>query len=136
MSAGSSLECELRALPFLFATGIECSYPTIKGVNGETKRIDLLETTFHYQRWRDDLRLTHELGLRYLRYGPPYYRVHLGPDQYDWSFADDVFAEMQRLKIEPIADLCHFGVPDWVGDFQNPEWPALFAAYAAAFAKR
>jgi beta-glucosidase/6-phospho-beta-glucosidase/beta-galactosidase len=136
VSTGSSLERELRALPFLFATGIECSYPTITGVNGETKRIDTLRTTFHYQRWHDDLRLTHELGLRYLRYGPPYYRMHLGSDQYDWSFADDVFAEMQRLKIEPIADLCHFGVPDWVGDFQNPEWPALFAAYATAFAKR
>ena len=33
-------------------------------------------------------------------------------------------------------DLCHFGVPDWIGDFQNPDFPALFAEYAAAFARR
>jgi beta-glucosidase/6-phospho-beta-glucosidase/beta-galactosidase len=33
-------------------------------------------------------------------------------------------------------DLCHFGVPDWIGDFQNPDFPELFAGYARAFACR
>jgi beta-glucosidase len=33
-------------------------------------------------------------------------------------------------------DLCHFGVPDWIGDFQNPDFPRLFADYARAFAER
>ena len=32
--------------------------------------------------------------------------------------------------------MCHFGVPDWIGDFQNPDWPPLFAEYAQAFAER
>jgi beta-glucosidase/6-phospho-beta-glucosidase/beta-galactosidase len=27
-------------------------------------------------------------------------------------------------------------VPDWVGGFQNPDWPSLFAEYALAFAGR
>jgi beta-glucosidase/6-phospho-beta-glucosidase/beta-galactosidase len=36
----------------------------------------------------------------------------------------------------PIVDLCHFGVPDWIGNFQNPDFPALFADYAGAFAER
>ena len=27
-------------------------------------------------------------------------------------------------------------MPDWIGDFQNPDFPALFAAYARAFAQR
>ena len=36
-----------------------------------------------------------------------------------------------------MADLCHFGLPDWLGgSFQNPDWPPLFAQYAAAFARR
>ena len=30
-----------------------------------------------------------------------------------------------------IVDLCHFGVPDWIGNFQNSDWPKLFAEYAA-----
>jgi uncharacterized protein (DUF362 family)/beta-glucosidase/6-phospho-beta-glucosidase/beta-galactosidase len=120
----------------LFATGIECSYPTIEGPNGRTVRVDELERTFHYTHWRSDLALVKGLGLKYLRYGPPYYRTHLGPEQYDWEFTDLVFQEMHRRDITPIADLCHFGVPDWVGGFQNPEWPELFAAYAKAFAER
>lgn len=120
---------------FLFATGMECSYPTIAGAGGRV-RIDQLEKTFHYQHWRQDLTLVREMGITYLRYGPPSYRVHAGPGRYDWEFTDLVFAEMRRLGIVPIADLCHFGVPDWVGDFQNPDWPALFAQYAAAFAAR
>ena len=121
---------------FMLATGIECSYPTITGRDGKRRRIDELEKCFHYRRWRDDLALVRELGLRYLRYGPPYYRMHLGPDSYDWSFSDAVFAEMRRLRIEPIVDLCHFGVPDWIESFQNPDWPMSFAEYAQAFARR
>ncbi len=136
MTARAALARELRGREFLFATGIECSYPTIAGPDGRPRRVDELELTFHYRRWREDLRLVRALGLRYLRYGPPYYRMHLGPGRYDWAFADEVFAELRRLGIAPIADLCHFGLPDWLGDFQNPDWPALFAEYAGAFARR
>jgi beta-glucosidase/6-phospho-beta-glucosidase/beta-galactosidase len=121
---------------FLFATGIECSYPIITGKNGRRQRCDELEKAFHYRHWKQDLELVRELGLRYLRYGPPYYQVHLAPDRYDWEFTDLVFAEMRQLGITPIVDLCHFGVPDWIGDFQNPDWPYLFRRYAAAFAER
>jgi beta-glucosidase len=120
---------------FMFATGIECSYPTIETPRGRT-RVDELEKCGHYKHWLDDLRLTRELGLRYLRYGPPYYRMHLGPDRYDWSWTDQVMPELRRLRLVPIVDLCHFGVPDWIGDFQNPDWPAHFAAFARAFAAR
>jgi beta-glucosidase/6-phospho-beta-glucosidase/beta-galactosidase len=95
-----------------------------------------MEKCHHYRRWREDFHLVRELGLEYLRYGPPYYREHLAPGKYDWAFADETFAELQRLRIQPIADLCHFGVPDWVGNFQNPDWPPLFAEYAGAFAAR
>ena len=45
-------------------------------------------------------------------------------------------AEIHRLKITPIVDLLHFGLPDWMGDFQNPEMPLHFANYAGAFARR
>ncbi len=44
--------------------------------------------------------------------------------------------EMRRLGIIPIIDLLHFGLPDWLGNFQNPEWPLRFADYAHAFAER
>ena len=120
---------------FMFATGIECSYPTVDTPHG-TRRVDELEKCHHYKYWREDLHLTRELGIRFLRYGPPYYRIHVGPGQYDWAWTDLVMPEMQRLQLVPIIDLCHFGVPDWLGNFQNPDFPGLFAQYADAFAKR
>jgi beta-glucosidase/6-phospho-beta-glucosidase/beta-galactosidase len=120
----------------MFATGIECSYPVALDSNGRRKRIDELELTFHYTHWKHDLRLVRQMGLEYLRYGPPWYRVHIAAGRYDWEFTDAVFAEMRRLGIVPIVDLCHFGVPDWIGDFQNPDWPQSFAEYALAFARR
>lgn len=79
---------------FLFATGIECSYPTIE--NGRVRRDQLAECG-HYERWREDLALVKELGLRVLRYGLPYYRIHLGPGRYDWEFADQAMAEMRSM---------------------------------------
>ena len=118
---------------FLFATGIEGSYPTID--NGRTRRDQMAECR-HYELWQKDLSLVKEMGLRILRYGLPYHKIHLGPGRYDWDFADTVMAEMQRLEIVPILDLLHFGVPDWIGNFQNPELPIHFADYAEAVAKR
>jgi len=117
----------------MFATGIENSIPKIKGGR---ERVDQMESCGHYRYWRKDFELCEELGIRYLRYGPPLHTTFLGVDRYDWEFADITFAELKRRDIIPIVDLCHFGVPDWIGDFQNPDFPALFAGYAAAFARR
>lgn len=121
---------------FLFATGIECSYPTIQGPDGKTIRRDQLQECGHYKHWKRDLELVREMGLRFLRYGLPYYSIQKSADSYDWEFADAVLHEMRRLEIVPILDLCHFGVPDFIGDFQNPEFPCLFARYAEQVAKR
>jgi len=120
---------------FMFATGIENSYPTIS-IGGKTVRVDEMERAQHYRRWHEDFHLVKELGIEYLRYGPPYYQVHKGPDKYDWAFTDETFGALLDLGIVPIADLCHFGVPDWVGGFQNTDWPNLFADYCKAFAIR
>jgi beta-glucosidase/6-phospho-beta-glucosidase/beta-galactosidase len=118
---------------FIFATGIENSIPTIQG--GKV-RVDEMEKCGHYRHWRTDFELVQELGINFLRYGPPLHRTFLGPTHYDWSFADEAFCELERRDIVPIVDLCHFGVPDWIGNFQNPDFPELFASYARAFAER
>jgi len=121
---------------FMFATGFENSAPVITGPDGRDRRMDEFEKTGFYTHWRGDLRLAVDLGVRYVRFGPQYYTTHCGPGKYDWSFADHTLAELRSLGLIPIADLCHFGVPDWIGNFQNPEWPELFAQYARAFALR
>jgi beta-glucosidase/6-phospho-beta-glucosidase/beta-galactosidase len=121
---------------FMFSTGIENSYPTILLPDGTTKRVDEMEKCGHYEHWQTDFLLVKELGLEFLRYGTPLYRTHTGPGQYDWAFTDQVFNRLRELEICPIVDLCHFGVPDWLGNFQNPDFPYYFAEYAEAFAKR
>ncbi|HZQ45992.1 MAG TPA: family 1 glycosylhydrolase [Verrucomicrobiae bacterium] len=118
---------------FMFATGIENSSPTIR--NGRV-RVDEMERCGHYQQWQVDFDKVQELGIRFLRYGIPLYRVYVGPERFDWSFTDATFGELRKRDIIPIADLCHFGVPDWIGNFQNPEFPQLFCRYAEAFARR
>jgi beta-glucosidase/6-phospho-beta-glucosidase/beta-galactosidase len=127
---------ERRNWDFAFATGIECSNPRVSDQHGGLIRRDLLEECGHYRYWRRDFELVKELGTPILRYGLPNHLVHLGPGKYDWSFADEVMGEMKRLGILPILDLMHFGIPDWMGDFQNPEMPVLFAEYAGAVAER
>lgn len=120
----------------MFATGIENSYPTIELPNGTIKRIDEMEKSKHYQYWKTDFNLTKEMGINFLRYGPPYYSTHIAPGKYDWNFTDETFNALKELEITPIVDLCHFGVPDWIQNFQNPDFPRLFEEYAIAFAQR
>ena len=52
----------------MFATGIENSIPTIN--NGRI-RVDQMESCGHYKHWKLDFDCVEELGLHYLRYGPP-----------------------------------------------------------------
>ena len=123
----------MPAPAFMFATGIENSIPTI---NGGRTRIDQMEKCGHYTQWRTDFELLRELDIHFLRYGPPLHTTFRGPGHYDWGFADETLGALKDLDVVPIVDLCHFGVPDWIGNFQNPDFPALFAQYAEAFARR
>src|SRR5947207_3112308 len=117
----------------MFSTGIENSYPTIQ--QGRV-RVDEMESCGHYKRWKEDFDKVEELGIQFLRYGPPLHKAFVGPGRYDWSFTDTTFTDLRSRKIIPITDLCHFGVPDWIGNFQNPDFPELFGQYAGAFARR
>jgi beta-glucosidase len=118
---------------FLFATGIENSNPTIQ--NGKF-RMDEYEKCRHYDNWKKDFDCVEYIGTRFLRYGPPIHKTFLGSEHYDWQFCDLTFSDLQRRGIVPIVDLCHFGVPDWIGNFQNPDFPELLARYAEEFACR
>ena len=118
---------------FLFATGIECSYPTIE--QGRWRR-DQMSGTGFYRHWQEDFELCRQLGITHLRYGPPLHLIFRRPGSFDWSWIDDQMAELERYGPEPIVDLCHFGLPDWLQSFQNGELVPALAEYAGAFADR
>ncbi|MFL6729007.1 MAG: family 1 glycosylhydrolase [Sphingomicrobium sp.] len=118
---------------FMFATGIECSYPTIE--HGRWRR-DEMQTMRHYDLWQRDFELAREIGVSHLRYGPPLHLIYAGPGSFDWALIDEPMADLESNGPEPIVDLCHFGVPHWLGDFQNAEIASALTEYAAAFARR
>lgn len=67
---------------FMFCTGIENSIPSID--NGRT-RIDQMELSGHYERWRDDFDCVEGLGVRFLRFGPPLMMNPLPSIDYGYS---------------------------------------------------
>src|SRR5690242_15457523 len=83
---------------FMFATGIESSYPTAPPRRGGRRGVEGGASTRHYDRWKDDFALVRELGIGFLRYGPPYYKTHLGPGRYDWDFADETFRTLREMQ--------------------------------------
>ena len=118
---------------FMFATGVECSYPTVE--QGRWRR-DELQSAGHYRYWQRDFALARELGITHIRYGPPLHLAFPAEGRFDWDYCDPQLADLEQFGPEPIIDLCHFGVPSWLGDLQNPDIVPALAAYAAAFAER
>ena len=124
---------ETESARFIFATGIECSYPTIE--HGRWRR-DELDSTGHYRWWQRDFELARDIGITHIRYGPPLHLIFRGPGRYDWDYSDAQMAELREHGPEPIVDLCHFGIPSWLSNLQNPEIGRALAEYAGAFAER
>lgn len=123
----------------IFATGIENSDPWVDGM----RRDELAEAFDFSQNYRSRLDNIANLGLKWLRFGVGYSQTHPEKDRFDFELTDQVLDYCDHLGLNVIADLLHFGLPEWQhGDnpdrlfFQNPEFPFYFAEYARTFAKR
>lgn len=123
----------------IFLTGIEGSDPFVDGI----RRNQLREAEDFYVNYERRLERIRELGITWLRFGPPYSQIHIGKNEYDFSFVDRVVRKCDELGIELMADLLHFGLPDWLHHqagqgpyFQNLYFPVEFARYATVFAKQ
>src|SRR3954470_21068384 len=92
-------ESHVTAPWFMFATGIENSYPTID--NGR-KRVDEMEKCGHYKHWRTDFELLQDLDVRVLRNDPPIHTTWLAPELYYWGFADLTFGYLKDIDVAPI----------------------------------
>ena len=99
---------------------------------------DVLETSGHVDRWREDLRLLEECGVRTLRYPIRWHRVERDPGQYDWSAVDDVLEHLGERGFNVVADLLHHtSYPRWLSDgFCDPRFGAAFLRWVEAFATR
>ncbi len=123
----------------IFHTGIESSDPFVEG----ERRNQLKEAHDFLTNYEQRLEKIHSLGITWLRFGIPYSMAHLGPGKYDFEIFEKVLAKAERLGITIIADLLHFGLPDWLHEahpehpyFQNHAFPERFAEYVEAFARK
>lgn len=116
---------------FIWGAGIECSF--LPHLN-----VDQFAWTQHDRFWREDLaRARNELGISHLRYAFPWHVLEPRRGQFDWAYADERMAEFDKLGIELMLDVMHFGTPTWlkqaVGD---PEFPEALEGFAEQLVTR
>jgi beta-glucosidase/6-phospho-beta-glucosidase/beta-galactosidase len=114
--------------PTFFLSGFECSTFLWKGRG----RRDLVAETQHMEFLEVDHSFLASIGIAVTREGIPWPFVDDG-DTYDFSRIDPLIDSLNRHKLLPIWDLCHYGYPDALDPFSD-SFPERFAAYAKAAA--
>src|SRR3546814_601793 len=66
----------------------------------------------------------------------PLRQTETSPGVYDWTLWDRALAACERLGLQPVVDLCHFGLPDHYPGFCDPAWVEGFCRYTDAFLAR
>ncbi|HKH55250.1 MAG TPA: family 1 glycosylhydrolase [Propionibacteriaceae bacterium] len=120
----------LNPTPTRFIGGLECTYLPRYDV-------DLLETTGHTERWREDLDALIPL-VGSVRYPIRWHRVEPQPGRFDWSMTDETLGHLRDKGVEPIVDLLHHtSYPAWLSDgFRDRRFRPAFVRYATAVAER
>jgi dTDP-4-dehydrorhamnose reductase len=111
--------------------GVECTVNRVR-----SRFFDQLQRTGHDQRL-DDLDAIASLGVRALRF--PVLWERTAPrrlDECDWSWSDVRLARLRARGIVPIVGLLHHGSGPSYTNLLDPEFPARFARYAGAVARR
>ena len=99
--------------------------------------VDVLETTGHVHRWREDLELMRASGVTRLRYPIRWHRIETAPGVFDWTATDAVLGYMQDNGFRPIVDLVHHtSYPRWLSGFTDDRYGPAFVRYVEAFARR
>jgi beta-glucosidase/6-phospho-beta-glucosidase/beta-galactosidase len=120
---------------FAWSSGEEASDPLVLH-DGALVRVDELARSGHLAQQERDLAAIAALGVRVWRYGMPWRLVERSPGEYDWSLWDRALAACERNGLEPVVDLCHFGLPDHYTGFCQPDWVEGFVRYVEAFLAR
>lgn len=100
--------------------------------------VDVLESSGHVERWRQDLDLVEDCGIKKLRYPVRWHRVEQRQGSYDWTATDVVFDHLIERGLEPIVDLVHHtSYPAWLDQgFLDPRFSRSYLDYCIAFAER
>ena len=120
---------------FAIACGEEGSDPLVLH-EGRVVRVDQYRASGHLERLDADLADVAGLGVKVWRYGVPWRLTEPEPGVYDWTLWDRALEACRRHGLNPVIDLCHFGLPDHHGGFCDTTWVDDFARYVDAFLAR
>lgn len=96
----------------------------------------------HYHRWKDDIAIMKEIGLKAYRFSLSWARIlpegtgRINPEGI--KFYSDIIDELLKNGIEPYLTLYHWDLPlalDKLGGWRNPEMVKWFAEYARVVAE-
>lgn len=120
---------------FHWMVGEESSDPVVR-YEGRLVRVDQMESTGHFAHLEEDLAAIASLGVRLVRYGMSWRRIEPERGVHVWDLWDRAFSTFERLGLEMVVDLLHFGVPDWIDGVSDPQLPAHLLRYTEAFLAR
>jgi beta-glucosidase/6-phospho-beta-glucosidase/beta-galactosidase len=100
--------------------------------------VDVLETSQHTLRWREDLGRLRDCGVRRLRYPVRWHRVEGDEGRLDWRATDEVLGHLREEGFEPIVDVLHHtSYPRWLsGGLADPRFGPAYLRFCEAFARR
>ncbi|MBC6611048.1 amine oxidase [Hymenobacter sp. BT507] len=109
--------------------GYECT----DQLNAFGNRVDFLPLTGHLQLIEQDYQdIQREFHIQTVREGIRWSQIETKPYHYDWSTVQTMLEVGQRLGVQQIWDLCHFGYPDDLTPL-HPMFARRFAALCRAF---
>ncbi|QMU28184.1 glycoside hydrolase family 1 protein [Adhaeribacter radiodurans] len=102
-------------------------------VNGQGRRLDMIRQTQHDIQVEQDYALVKSQGFQTVRDGVRWPLIEKEPGVYDFSSLEPMAVAAQRLGMQVIWTLCHYGWPDDLDVF-SPEFITRFAAFSQAVA--
>ena len=100
-------------------------------VFADGRRVDAIEAVGHAGNARHDYGVVRDHGIRSIRDSLRWHLIERTPYQYDWSSFLPMLRAARDANVQPVWDLCHFGMPSGL----DP-WSAAFIDRFAALARQ
>lgn len=113
-----------------FLGGFECA----DHINRSGERVNLLENTQHHLRVEEDYKLLIDIGINSVREGICWSSVEVSPGIYNFSEVLNRIKIAEKLGIQQIWDLIHFGYPDDLSP-THPKFCERFTLLCVEFVK-
>ncbi len=114
-----------------FASFLQAGFECSSHRRRDGVRLDLIRATGHDKHVMQDYRLCRNFGFGTVRDGLRWHLIERSPGKYDWSSWLPALEAAEKIGLQVIWDLFHYGSPDHV-DQAAKDFPARFTEFAMA----